>query len=495
MFVCRKQKANRMNKKSISATNPYGVKYPEALTADGKIIYAINLEKGQSDCKGVHLYAPGCEGDEKEEMLFVQRGITKFFRHKPGYNGDKDEQDRYLHNYSERRLKQRFDESEGTGQFMVEYHVLEICPHFNVCKLKSKIKCQGEPKLHLKQLNLRNLYDTCSIEKGENKYIADLLLTNSKDSFIKPMLIEVFVTHECTKEKIKSGYQIIEIKIEKNDDAENDIKENAGELIDQYQFMSPENARRIPPIKFYGFDQSIEFTKYKTYGNFMLTKIGDNLVANYKEVTCDEIKDDTPQNLVFNLLIPIDELKEIDPYEIGLAKAFDMGFRLRDCTLCSRYKIPVGQNNRIDARSCRFGNKTYTFIDNNGREQQIHNPYICWLPYRGNGFDKSQEAARCHAFYIDRQRISNIVKSLENMSKLMWIDESLLPAKPIEQPIAKSNPQISIIDSKLNEAERKLVTAQECFSCPIYRDCCGHCLGAEYKNGRRYVVCDWKRPR
>ena len=34
-----------------------------------------------------------------------------------------------------------------------------------------------------------------------------------------------------------------------------------------------------------------------------------------------------------------------------------------------------------------------------------------------------------------------------------------------------------------------------CFSCPIYRPQCGHCLGAEMKDGRRYVVCDYQRPR
>ena len=204
-----------MSKKRISENNPRGVEYPEAVNADGKMVFAINLDKKRGDCEGVHFFFLGCEGDKEEEMLFIERkhrnGVTKFFRHKPGYIGDRNEPDRYLHNYSELRIKQRFDESEHSEEFMVQYYILEQCPFYGDCKSRDTIKCQGQPRLSYKQLNLRDFYDTCTPEKGENKYIADLLLTNSKDSTIKPMFLEVYVTHKCTEEKINSGYPIIEI--------------------------------------------------------------------------------------------------------------------------------------------------------------------------------------------------------------------------------------------------------------------------------------------
>lgn len=85
MFVGGIIKANRMNKKLISEKNPQGVEYPEAVTADGKLVNAIDVEKGSDAWEGVKFYFPGCEGDEKEEMEFISR------KHK---NGDEEKDGR-----------------------------------------------------------------------------------------------------------------------------------------------------------------------------------------------------------------------------------------------------------------------------------------------------------------------------------------------------------------------------------------------------------------
>lgn len=478
-----------MNKKRISETNPQGVQYPEAVTADGTMVYAIDLDK--NDCEGIHYYFLGCEGDEEEEMLFIQRkkgnGFTKFFRHKQGYIGDRDEPDRYLHNYAELRIKQRFDNSLQNNEFPVQFYVLEKCPENATCKLKEKLKCKGNPRPVLKTLNLRKFYDTCCIEKGADKYIADLLLTNSKDESVKPLLLEVFVTHKCTDEKIASGFPIIEIKINNKDDADNPIVENAGEIVDRYLFMKSENETALPPVVFYGFNRDVPFNDYVQCGNFTLIKNENELVAECKAIACNEVDKIISENGVFSLSAPIDELEEIDIYEMGMAKAQDMGFKVRDCSLCGLYKIPTSQKNRIDGRSCRLINVTWNYKDNGGQDKTIQNPYVCWMPYRCNGFDKSKQAAGCRKYYIDRQRISNLVRSLEKMNKILWMDESLLPLKPkpVEKP-QSSNPYTQ---------GRKLLTPQECFSCPIYRPRCGHCLGDEMKDGRRFVVCDYQRPK
>ena len=344
----------------------------------------------------------------------------------------------------------------------------------------------GEPKPVLKTVNLRKLYDTCSIEKGADKYIADLLLTNSQDESVQPMFLEVFVTHKCTAEKIASGYPIIEIKINQKEDADNAIIENAGEVIDEYLFMQSENRIALPPIVFYGFNRDVPFIEFKQYGNFTLVKQENELIADCRAMACKEVESFAPERRAFSLSVPMDELKGIDIYEIGMAKAQDLGLKVRDCSLCRWYKIPTSQENRIDNHSCRLVNVTWNFKDNSGRKQHIHNPYIFWMPYRCNGFDKSKEAAGCRTYSLDMQRISKIVRSLEKMHKLLWMDELLLP--PNQKSIEKPN-------SIVYAPERKLRTPQECFSCPIYRPQCGHCLGAEEKNGRRYVVCDYQRPK
>ena len=353
MFVMMITKANRMNKKLVSENNPQGVEYPEAVMADGKLVSAIDIEKGSDVWEGVKFYFPGCETDEEEEMLFIQRkhknGVTKFFRHRPGYIGDRNEPDRYLHNYAELRIKQRFDDSLASGEFPVQYYVVEKCPESSSCKLKGDLKCKGEPKAVLKTLNLRKLYDTCSIEKGEDKYIADLLLTNSQDNSIKPMFLEVFVTHKCTAEKIASGYPIIEIKINQKEDADNAIIENAGEVVDEYLFMQSENRKALAPIVFYGFKHDVPFNAYKQYLNFTLTKQENELIADCRAVACKKAESLATENRAFSLSIPADEMKDIDIYEMGMAKAQDLGLKVRDCTLCGRYKIPYWNGNDINA--------------------------------------------------------------------------------------------------------------------------------------------------
>ena len=510
-----------MNKKLVSENNPKGVVYPEAVTADGKLVSAIDVEKGSDAWKGVKFYFPGCEGDEKEEMVFIPRkhknGITKFFRHRPGYILDRNEPDRYLHNYAELRIKQRFDDSLSSGEFLVLYYVIEKCPDCSSCKLKRDLKCKGEPKPVLKTENLRKLYDTCSVEKGEDKYIADLLLTNSQDDSIKPMFLEVFVTHKCTAEKIASGYPIIEIKINKKEDADNAIIENAGEVVDEYLFMQSENRKAMPPIVFYGFNRDAPFNDFKHYLNFTLTKQENELIADCYPVSCKDVESFAPENRALCLSVPMDELNGIDIYEMGMAKAEDLGLKLQDCSLCGQYKIPYLNGKGIASNSCRLRG-SLTTTDNQGRERQIRIPYIFHMPYRCNGFDKAKMATGCKRYSLDRQRISRLVRSLELMHKILWVDESLLPPKPnpidqrpsvkhvVEKPQpAKpaSNQVLEPVTSKEDfepknpksyERSNSLLTPQECFSCPIYSFECVHCLGSEKKDGRRYVVCDYQRP-
>ena len=478
---------NNMIKKKVSVNNPQGVEYPEAVTADGLLVSAFNLDKECVKRDGMRFYFPGCEGDVEEEMQFIERkysgGVTKFFRHMRGYIGDRNEPDRYLHNYSELRLKQRFDKSEKTGEFYVQYYTEKECPHYGECKIKNYVNCQGNKQLVLNKLNLRDYYDTCTIEKGEDKYIADLLLENSKKPIPKIML-EVFVTHECSEEKKNSGIRIIEMKIEKKEDADNEIIENAGDLVDNYLFMKTDGKPQIPPIKFYNFKHSTDFADYIKCGNFLLTKKENGLYADCKIIACNEIKDNITEDCAFSLLIPIEELKEkdgyLDFYEIGMAIAYDLGLKVRDCTLCYEYKRPMQLNS-----SCRLF-MTYTYKDQNGGEKQIKFPYIFQLPYRCNGFDKSQQAIGCRKYSLDRYRILELVSMLKNMRHHMWVDNNLLPSKPIEKTAPSPAPQ--------KKEEPRLLTPKECFDCPIYRDRCGHCLGAKNKEGKRYVVCDWKKP-
>ena len=65
-----------MNKKLVSEKNPQGVEYPEAVTADGKLVSAIDIEKGSDAWEGVKFYFPGCEAQKwRHQILSAQTRI------------------------------------------------------------------------------------------------------------------------------------------------------------------------------------------------------------------------------------------------------------------------------------------------------------------------------------------------------------------------------------------------------------------------------------
>ena len=328
-------------RKRITAKNPQGVLYSEANLADGSIVYAYNLDKSQEKWKGIRFYFLGCEGDEDEEMVFVQRrtrrGLTKYFRHRPGYIKARNEPDRYLHNYSELRIKQRFDDSAESGVFLVKYYEEVICPNHKTCILANEIECNGLGKARLKTINLRDMYDTCTPEKGEDKYIADLLLTNSKDKTIKPMFLEIYVTHKCSKDKITSGYKIIEIKIKKKGDADCEIIENTGDVADRYLFMRYANEVVPPQIWFHGFEKESTFDDYVQFANFSLFDNGDGSYSGVsKQVNCIEVKASPTSKCVQCFYRPLSETSCADLYELGIAKAYKDGYNVQDCSICSK---------------------------------------------------------------------------------------------------------------------------------------------------------------
>lgn len=460
-----------MNNKNVTEENPQGVKYPYAVTAEGRLVSAISIDKNDPKWEGERFFFLGCEGDDEEEMQFVQRKQTKYFRHRAGYLGDRSDPDRLLHNYAELRIKQRFDESEESGFFPVKYYVVKECPNNNAtCKLRLKTECSGRPRAELKTINLRELYDTCVREKGEDKYIADLLLTNSKDKSVRPMFLEVFVTHRCSEEKTNSGNRIIEIKINKEEDAENEIVENAGKIIEEFQFMKLDGETDAPPIVFYGFNRDKDFEEYVQYVNFTLTKDGDDLKGDCRIVKCTEVKNFKPDKEVFSLSVPVKEANKHDFYELGMALAYHKGIPVRDCTLCKYY------------RSCLLLNLSYSYKDQRGNKQIIANPHIFQLPYRCNGFDKTIEAKGCHDYIPDEKRISLIVKKIENLHKEVWKDNSFLQTNEIEE-----------LDKTIQEQDKEqeqtddLIPLNVCRSlCPLNKWDCGFC--GEYTDKRDGVV-------
>ena len=465
-------------KKNINTDNPKGVEYPCAVTIDGTLVRAIDIDKSDKKWDNITFYFLGCEGDENEIMVFSSRrntnGETKFFKHKPGYFPDSTEKDRYLHNYAEWVLKERFDNSE---EFVVQYYIEEKCNFLPICDIKKISKCKGCGNLRLQSLNLKEQYDTCTLEKGvgeDKKYIADLLLENSKDNSIKPLLLEVYVTHKCTFEKQNSGYSIIEIKVKDELDAEKEIVENSGELINRYKIKKEKNA---PAVTFYGIDRRSNFKDYIPCEEFRFGKYEDIYFGRINRIQCKDVPNSSRNNLLMDLTIPIDTLvkKKLDLYEIGFALAYANNMEAKNCVLCKRYKGNY---------PCQLNNKIYTYIDNNGVHHHISNPQINKLPhYIDNIFDKSFQATKiCKAYVLDEKRQNKLASILGAKEIRLWLDASV-PSISIQSKTTES------VNNQ--EGYTRLVPILDCLNCFMYRDNCGHCKGDKWKEGKRYIVCDF----
>ena len=142
----------------------------------------------------------------------------KHFRHK---NTVECDYDHYLHTLSEYLFKKAYD---SASTFYLRYQKDLECINQS-CKYKNR-DCEFRTTQH--DVNLKEWYPFCEIEKGikgndGNNYIADILLTSNRLD-VPPLLIEIFVTHECTDQKKMSGLWIAEMKIYSEEDIMNICK-------------------------------------------------------------------------------------------------------------------------------------------------------------------------------------------------------------------------------------------------------------------------------
>ena len=167
------------------------------------------------------------------EMVAVLGDVREHhFRHK---NNENCSNETYLHNLAKKRIKEIFDTQED---FIIRYRAINSCDLFGSCPLNF---CKIGFKWNL---NLKEFFDTCEIEKRCGKFIPDILLTHSNHPNRK-LFIEINVNHPCTDEKLNSGFRIIEIDV----DCEQTIIYPFDEEIENIHFFNFDFKREITPSK------------------------------------------------------------------------------------------------------------------------------------------------------------------------------------------------------------------------------------------------------
>lgn len=284
------------------------IKYQYALDEEDQIIDISMINKEHRSHSNYYCLACG-----RELIAKLGEKKQKHFAHKFNTTELSCNNETYLHRLAKTKIKEKFDKSES---FFVKLRGKVICSSIEKCEFATnKHLCIQEKD---KLIDLKKYYNLCSIEKSIKGLRADLLLENTTTG-IKPILIEIFVTHPCSQDKINSKFPIIEIPIQSEEDIQ--IMENKTELCGQtYNF-------HIKDI-YEPLEINYIIQKYALFSS------GRYLYKPTCLTTCRNIK--TPQ---YNHAI-----LEISVYDEKLCKteflfyAITLGYNLKDCSICQYFK-------------------------------------------------------------------------------------------------------------------------------------------------------------
>jgi hypothetical protein len=193
----------------------YSVKYKKVFDKEYHIvdISSVTPENKMSEYYSIGTHTPmtAALGEKNQH----------YFRAKRGYVLNPETE---LHQYVKTILKHRFDTEE---KFPIRYYRKDICPFEGKCIFYDKLNCGcGMLEKRLFEYDLKQFYDTAAIEKSHEDYTADVLLSSTQAKR-RPVFLEVAVTHPCEPEKIASGIKIIELFVEKEDDAYCELEESS----------------------------------------------------------------------------------------------------------------------------------------------------------------------------------------------------------------------------------------------------------------------------
>lgn len=271
----------------------------------------------QDAIKGVEYHCPHCGG-----ILIPKQGNERcwHFSHKSITTKDCSYES-YLHKLAKKKISDYFNNSQS---FKITLKSQKICSAD--CPVGLSAHCHWPIDI---TFDLKQYYNICNEEVSIGDFRADLLISNSTNPNIDPILIEIYVNHKSTDEKLKSKYRIIEIKIESESDIEDivsaqSLDENSNQIqfynfTPQKEYGLPNKAQQQPKFLFW-----IDSKKY-----FYLNKIED-----YDEnVRCLSSLPKEIENSIFRIESPTPIAWDFAFYQL-----LKSGIDLKYCTMCRYYR-------------------------------------------------------------------------------------------------------------------------------------------------------------
>ena len=313
---------------------PKGLMYHRVRDAKGNIVTIQDVTNGYKSDKYYHEFYD-------VEMIFVKGnkgrkigGRTPHFRIKNARGGKESD----LHKFAKEYYKKRFDEGK---EFNVWYYVYEKCTLYNRCQTLGDGKFENCCNKKLRKFNLKEIYDTCEEEEWSEKRRGDLVLSNSKNPDVDLLFIELAYKHECEKEKILSGIQIIEIMINGPEDIGKDIIEE--NTLMYFDSPSP-YVDRPKDFRFYGVKRN--FTKKNDFREYQITR-GRKGNANFgnenKTTNKIEASDVLHKYLLCDSSLKMcfkDKELKTQARTAVICSAIKDGYKIRDCQFCRAFNAP-----------------------------------------------------------------------------------------------------------------------------------------------------------
>ena len=304
------------------------IKYHYALNDKGQVTDIADVTENDRRAK---YYCLNC-GEEMRPRLGAKNAYH--FAHKsttPDCNPET-----YLHKLAKYKIKEKFDSGIP---FEISIRQTSGCIDKKHCPFHKADECRAED---YRTYDLHKNYDTCLEEQVIGNYRADLLLTSSAKPDTPPILIEILVTHKCEEKKINSGKKIIEIQIKKEEDIANILQSTITET-EEYSFD-----KSTIKCTFHNFIRTALDTKLEVrhIPKFYLFRSGSAYVPNMEDYpSCREVQRKDKPNSILELGIDAFTLGQLSPYELGYAKAIEMGYEIKNCALCKFRKDALNSPN------------------------------------------------------------------------------------------------------------------------------------------------------
>ena len=292
------------------------IKYHYALNDKGQVIDIADVTENDRRTK---YYCLNC-GDEMRPRLGAKN--AHHFAHKsttPDCNPET-----YLHKLAKYKIKEKFDSGIP---FEISIRQTSGCIDKKHCPFHKADECRAED---YRTYDLHKNYDTCLEEQVIGNYRADLLLTSSAKPDTPPILIEILVTHKCEEKKINSGKKIIEIQIKKEEDIANILQSTITET-EKYSFDKSTIKCTFHNFIRTALDTKLEVRRIHT---FYLFRNGSAHVSNMEDnPSCREVQRKDNPNAILELGIDAFTLGQLSLYELGYAKAIELGHKIKNCAL------------------------------------------------------------------------------------------------------------------------------------------------------------------